>query len=435
MSPTNSPGTEGAVIRQRPRFFYGWVIVGVAFLCEAVAFGAGHASFAVFLQPMSDDLGWNRTVLSGAVAVQSLVNIMVTPLMGVMLDRYGPRVIMVMGACVAAVSYLLMGAVSEPWQFYVLFTLATALGLNELGNLVTSTTVAKWFVRRRGRALALSSIGLNVGAVVLTPSVAVLIGVAGWRSTWTILGFLVAGIVIPCAFLFRRTPEDMGLLPDGDTEPVGPRSPGMAAPSSEKSWQLAEALRQPTTWILVMAFNLVGLVASGLNQHTVAYLKDTGLSLVEAASVFAFSHVITIGAKVLWGTISDRIPVRYCLTASNLFRVVGLWSLLIIPGSWGLYGFVLGTGMGQGLGLLQPKIWADYYGRTFLGTIRGVLHPFSVIANVAGPLFAAYVYDLTQDYTLAFWAFSASACASAVLAFVARPPVHPSARIATRGHA
>lgn len=377
---------------------------------------------------MSQDLGWSRTLLTGALALQSLGNMAVAPVIGIVLDRYGPRAIMVFGASVAAVCFGLMAWMTEPWQFYLLYTFATVLGLNELGNLVTSTTVAKWFVRLRGRALALGSIGLNFGAIIMAPGVAYLIGTVGWRPTWALLGVVVALTVVPASILFfRKTPEDMGLLPDGDTPGSDAHVNAQRTASREHQWKLGDALRNPTTWYLVIAFNLVGMAAGGLSQHSVAYLQDTGFSLVEATGLFALTHLITVGAKLLWGWMSDRVPVRYCLIMSNVARIVGLACLLLGTGPVRIYGWVIGSGMGQGLGLLQPKIWADYYGRTFLGTIRGVLHPFSVVAGVAGPLFAAYVYDSAGSYDLAFWTFVATVAASTVLVWFARPPVAPTA--------
>jgi sugar phosphate permease len=379
---------------------------------------------------MTEDLGWNRLVLSGALTVQAIGNIAVSPVAGWILDRHGPRMIMVFGSVVATGCFLTMGAITEPWQFYLLYTAATVLGLNELGSLVTSTTVAKWFVRKRGRALSLGSIGLNVGGALLAPVVAITIQAVGWRQTWGVLGIIVACTVLPASILFfRRSPEDMGLLPDGDTPSSEPPHPGQRTAATEQQWSLGEALRQPTTWIIVAAFNLILVAASAMSQHTVAYLEDTGMTLVEASAMFGASHIVTIGAKLTWGAISDRFPVRYCLIISSFARIVGLLSLMFATGPARIGGFVLGQGVGQGMGLLGPKLWADYYGRTFLGTIRGVLQPFSVVASLVGPLFAAYVYDTLGSYNLAFFVIIFCLLISVGLLWVARPPKVPASPV------
>ena len=372
---------------------------------------------------MSEDLGWNRMLLSGAVTLQAVGNIVVSPLAGWVLDRHGPKMIMVFGSIVATICFLLMGSITEPWQFYLLYSAATVLGLNELGSLVTSTTVAKWFVRKRGRAMSLASIGLNVGGAVLAPLIAFIIGVAGWRQTWGVLGIIVACTVLPAAiFFFKRAPEDMGLLPDGDHSGSKPARAGERTAATEQQWKLGDALRNPTTWIIVAAFNLILVAASAMSQHSIAYLEDTGMSLVEASAMFGASHIVTIGAKLTWGAVSDRFPVRYCLIISSFARIVGLLSLMFATGPARMGGFIVGQGVGQGMGLLGPKLWADYYGRTFLGTIRGILQPFSVVASLVGPLFAAYVYDTVGSYNTAFLVIIVCLLLSVVLLWIARPP-------------
>jgi sugar phosphate permease len=405
--------------------------VAVAFLCELVSFGTGSAAFSVLLRPMSEDLGWNRTVLSGAVTLQALGNIGVTPIAGYVVDRWGPRAIIVLGSLVSTMGFIAISQVTEPWHFYVLYALSTVLGLNELGSLVTSTTVAKWFVRRRGRAMSLGSIGLNAGGIIMAPVVAILVTQLGWRSTWSAMGIIVLVTVVPAAlFFFRRRPEDMGLLPDGDSphELSAVQQTGSGRPP-EHQWTVSAALHTRTTWLLVVAFNCILMAAAAMSQHTISYLLDTGLTLTEATAIFAFTHVITIGSKLVWGTLSDRIPVRYCLVISNLARMSGLLCLLLGWGQWRLWGYVVGAGIGQGMGLLQPKLWADYYGRTFLGTIRGVLQPFSVMASLAGPLFAAYIYDTTGSYTQAFWVLVGGLVISTGLMYIARPPGPPTAKV------
>ena len=182
--------------QRRPRFYYGWIIAAVSTLANATVFGAGGASFSVFMGPMGHALGWSRTVLTGAVTMQSFTNLAVSPVVGRLLDRYGPRLIMVFGTVVACISYMLMSRIVEPWHFYVLFTIGFALGLNEMGGMVTSVVVSKWFIRRRGRALAMASLGNQLGVIIIVPITGFLIAAIGWRNAWAMLGVGVAALVL-----------------------------------------------------------------------------------------------------------------------------------------------------------------------------------------------------------------------------------------------
>ena len=155
--------------------FTGWVIVVVAGLGDLAAFSVGNASFGVFLRPMSDALGWSRTLLSGAAAMQSLANVVIAPILGPLVDRYDPRVFLGTGSVIACLSYVLMSGVTQPWQFYLLYMSATALGLRQVGGFVTSIVLSKWFIRNRGRALAYSSMGNQIGAIFVVPLVAYLV--------------------------------------------------------------------------------------------------------------------------------------------------------------------------------------------------------------------------------------------------------------------
>lgn len=425
--PPESPGPNPNP-PLRSRFYYGWVIVAVAFLGETVASGAGSVAFGVFMRPMTEALGWSRTAYTGAVTFQSLANLVVQPIVGPLIDRHGARGIMVAGALMAGLCFGLMSGVTEPWQFYLLYALGAAMGLHELGNLVSGAVVSKWFIKKRGRALAFAGLGLNTGAIVASSLIAYLIDAIGWRNAWLALGILVAGVVVPPTWaLMRRTPEDLGLLPDG--EPARPAAATattgqpIAPPRVEEPrWTLKEALRLRTTWFLLVAINFYSLAAGTLVYHQAAYFMDAGFSLQVAGMLVGASHAITLPTKVVWGFAAERVSVRYCLLACYVLRLGGLLALLLGGGPERVYASVLFTGLGQGVGGLFSLIWADYYGRAFIGTIRGVLGPFSIVSSLAGPLFAAWVYDATGSYDGAFWTASSTLFVALFMLWIARPP-------------
>ena len=416
----------------RPRFFYGWVIVGVSSLADLVSFSAGAVSFGVFLRPMSEGLGWSRTVLAGAPSAQSLVNALISPVLGQLVDRFDPRFIMVTGTVIAAIAYALMGGITEPWQFYVLYTAATALGLHEVGSFVTNVVVSKWFVRMRGRAIALTSLSNQVGALFVVPLVAYLVANLGWRTAWQVLGVGLAIVLLPPISLFmRRTPEDMGLRPDGDppyatpaTAPqTGERAAQPVAPLiAEPHWGPRDALRTRTTWLLIAANNTWSLSASVFLVHQLPYFMDSGLSLQAASFVVALNNLVTIFAKAIWGFVAERVPPRYCLTACYLLRAVGIGFLVLGTGIERVYFYAVIAGFAIAFAPLTAQMWADYYGRASVGSIRGIVAPFNVFASLGGGLFAARTFDVTGSYEGAFIVCIAGLLIGAVIMLMAKPP-------------
>lgn len=435
----SSPQVVETVGAKRPRFFYGWVIVIVSSFTDFVSFGAGNNSLGVFLRPMSEGLGWSRTLFTGAATVQSVGNLLISPIVGPLIDRYDPRFIMITATLVACVSYNLMGTITEPWQFYLLYTAATSLGLHELGGQVTNAIVAKWFIRKRGRAMAMISIANNIGAIVIIPLAAWLVAEQGWRAAWGILGTLIIVMLLPpIAIFMRRTPEDIGLRPDGDPpevdvpgEPENAGSPPRAR-RDEPRWGVKDALRTRTTWLLVIAGNLYSVAASGMIVHQLPYLMDIGFSIQVASFVVAMNHISAVFSKSFWGFMAERFTIRYCLTICYVGRIVSILALVLGTGPARLLVFAVFSGLGQGSAPLSATIWPDYYGRASVGAIRGVLQPFNIFSSLGGPLFAAVVFDFTGSYEGAFFAYSASLFLGAVLVFFAKPPGHPPPRVEGR---
>ena len=231
------------------RFFYGWVIVGVMAVSSAVGMAKGTLNFGLFVKPMGDDLGigrasfgWAQTARRGAEALSS-------PLAGPLLDRFGSRVILPVAALTTGLAMIGLAHISHSWQLILLFTIMGLIGMSGPGALATSVTVLKWFVVKRGRALAFMSLGVPVGAMLFIPLTEYLIETVGWETAWMILAIAGMGVLVPlAAILVRRQPEDMGLLPDGDMDP----DLAERADSDESSWTVSEAARTATLWKLVI---------------------------------------------------------------------------------------------------------------------------------------------------------------------------------------
>ncbi len=407
--------------------YYGWRIVAGVFFANWLGAGIGLPMFGQFLKPMSAELGWTRTVVTLPIVARQVINLLINPIVGPMLDRYGPRYLMTGGAVVMGLATMLMSQVNSFWQFFLFFGVMGAVGQAGLSHVVTNTTLAKWFVRLRGRATGISASGINVGEVVMTPLVLALIVAVGWRGAWMVMGVLPWLIVAPTAWLWmRRQPEDMGLLPDGDS-PSGARGARAGevagARREERSWTAGEAFRTPALWALIVATNLAGIAVSGVILHQIPFLTDRGLSPTIAAFSLTTYALFAIPSKLAWGFLAERLPIRYLTAASLLGSAAGL--LVLVGADSNVEAIAFGVVYGSTRGawaVVQSLIWADYFGRGFLGTIRGYVSPFQLVATVGGPIFAAYVFDESGSYMFAMWTFFAAYLLAAALVLATPAP-------------
>ena len=366
--------------------------------------------------------------MTGALLVRDLVRAGVSPAMGFAVDRYGPRYLMAGSAVVLGISLMLLSQTREIWQFILFYGVIGTFGVPGLGYSVVSPTIAKWFIRHRGRATGIATAGLNVGAVALTPLILFLIQVFGWRTAWFFLGFVPWIVVVPPSLLWlRRQPEDMGLLPDGATPAVPSGTdetpePGRTGeePVDEISWTVAQALRTPAFWLLVVYEVLSGMSIGALIIHRIPYATDLGFSDVQAGISFAIYGICAFAAKLTWGFLADRYSIWLLAiialfgSAISIFASVGSTSVWQFYGTFGvMYGLTGGS-----LVVIGPLLWAAHFGRRHQGAIRGMMSPFYLIASIGGPMFAALIYDHSGSYDVAFRVFAGYFVASAALVWL-----------------
>ena len=439
MANQGKPARPGALIlgRWRTPFFYGWVIVAVIFFAEFIGGSVGGLTIPLFFKPMSESLGWSLTQLTGAVTAQTLAYVGVAPFLGAILDRFGARPVMTFGAITAGLGLLLLTQVQAVWQFWVLYALVGALGLHEMGGFTGPVVIAKWFVRRRGRAMALSTLGTTLGAGSMAPIIGILIATVGWRQTWGLMGVMILILVVPIVLLFmRREPEDVGLRPDGDPPDevsTGPQATARefaanAPPTSDEEvmWTLREALHTRALWVIVLALNLVNLSTSVIVVHLVPFLTlEEGVSAETAGVILTLRLVSASVARLIWGFLVERIPIRVCLAGSFFFRSASTLALIIAPYPWNVVLLLLANIPGGAFAVLQPMAFANYYGRRFAGSIQGAIRPFLTISQLISPLFIAVLFDVTGTFVPAFLIATLMGFAAAGVALLATPPRRP----------
>ena len=417
-------------------YFYGWNIVGVGFLAHFACAFFLSSTLSVFLKPLTTDLEVSRGVFSLLRSGEYLIIGALAPLVGSLLDRHGGRWLMASGALISGTGLLLLSQVQEFWQFLLIRWALTTVGSAFICHLVINVSISRWFVRKRGRAIAIANLGQGIAKVSIPLITASLFVWLGWRATWGVFGIIILVVVIGPAIVFmRRHPEDLGLTPDG----LPTHSPDFATRSREDKtsteqrdaltadvlWRRQEVLRSRAFWLIAILFSIADFGISGLNLHVFAYVTDIGFSTIVAATVMSVIASSQLGSTLLWGFVSERVDVRKATMAKFFIQAAGLILAIASDRLSSIYvGFFLyGIGLG-GTQVLQEVIWANYFGRLSLGTVRGLSLPVTLIFAAIGPPFFGFLFDATHSYLVSSVLFVAARIVSSLMTSFVRPPVN-----------
>jgi len=417
----------------QPKFFYGWVIVAVGFLAYIASAFSISSTLSVFLKPLSEDLGISRGVFSLVRSGEILVAAVAAPLIGSLIDRHGGKWLMAAGGLISGAGFLLLGQARGFWQFLLVRWLLVSPGDALMGSMVVNVSISRWFVRMRGRALAVASMGHGLAKVAMPLLAASLIVYVGWRAAWAVFGLVTLALVVGPSLLFmRRRPEDMGLLPDGRSaaprEGEAPTNETLSARMHRKAiddvaWSRREALRTPAFWLICTTFGVASIGVTGLNLHIFAYVSDQGHSAMVGAAVLSIIAFMQFSTPIAWGFLAERRDIARLIMVKFLIQTAGLSWAFFSPGVVSLYAgfFLYGIGMG-GTSILAEIIWASYFGRISLGKIRGMGSLFTSAFSAGGPPFFGLLFDATQSYFLSFSLFIGMLIVSAFLTLFLHPP-------------
>lgn len=423
----------------RHKIFYGWIIVFAAIASGAFSSGAGVWGASVFVTPMGNELGWSRSAFFAAFTIRAILAGALSPIIGPMQDsRSGPRILMVASGLTMGLSLIGLKWVDNLGVFYFLFGALGAISMVGGAEMLTVAIVPKWFIRRRGRAVAIASTGTAMGPLFFPMLVHGIISLVGWRDAWMIMGIIILVVLLPLSFLIRSKPEDINLLPDGDTElglhpsEVIPRDKSMAPSlartetTNERSMSRGEAVRTPTFWLLITAFTLAMLGMGGFHANWIPYFEDLGYSPSIGAWAATAYGICSITIRLLWGILSERFPVRYLMVVQSLITGLSIVMFLYIVNvpTLILAGAFHGIALG-GFFIMRPLIIANYFGREHLGAINGILRPFVTLSGAMSPLLVAGMFDIYGSYREAFLLIIVTWFASAAVMYLARPPKMP----------
>jgi MFS family permease len=392
-------------------FFYGWIIVAVAFVTMGVGVNA-RTAFSLLFPPILDEFGWERGVTAGAFSFGFLLSAGLSPLLGRLMDRHGPLLMLEGGVGLTGFGLLAAAQVSQPWHLYLTLGVLVGAGSVCLGYTGQGLYLPNWFVRRRGLATSIAYSGAGIGSIVLLPWLQAMIAHSGWRAAATGLGLLVLGLLAPLNLLVRRRPEDIGLAPDGDVA-AGAISAGARAPSNivdpawaAIDWTLARALSTARFWWIAAGYFCAMFSWYAVQVHQTKYLTEAGFSPMYAAWALGFVSFAAIPGQIALGHISDRIGREWVWSVGNAGFVLCYATLILMrefPSPallWlmvGAQGF-LGYGLTSVLGAIPAEI---FQGRHF-GSIFGSIMGLGLIGGALGPWLAGALYDGFGSYGLSF---------------------------------
>lgn len=415
--------------------YFGWYTVLAGAIISCWGYGSWYYGMSALFKPLIAEYGWTRAQLSAAFSMRSIEGGLEGPLGGMLIDRYGPRMITIISTVIASIGLLLILFVRNIWQFVIVWGFVVSLGFN-LGLYDTvNAAVAKWFVRKRGRALSLVAIGGGLGGPVVVPVMTWIIINHGWRTALMFVALSTLVVCLPLAWFWMRDepPESYGLLPDGDT--VVSSSQGTANSVNlhrENEFTIGQALRTRSFWMMLSAFALNGGILAMVTMHQMPYLEDMGINPLAAAGVLGMMATMSLPGRVLFAWVGDRWGERRALMLGYAMKTLGLLVWTTAHSIPQIIVFVVLFGLGYGGAIpVQTSLRASYFGRKAYATITGYTTLFIAMTNIAYPIFAGWSYDVSGSYTTAFLILTGLQALAIAFMYLAKKPEPPLEAVMT----
>jgi MFS family permease len=381
---------------RRPRVFYGYIVVAVAFLIMLMMWGA-YYSFGIFFEPLLAEFGWSKATTSGAFSLSFFLTGLLGVFAGKLTDRFGPRIVVTVCGFFLALGYLLVSQTNALWQLYLFYGVVVALGMSA-SVIPLQSTVARWFVKRRGVMTGTIISGIGMGMVVVPPVANWLISSYSWRTSYIVVSISALVLIISSAQFLKRDPGKIGQLPYGGD--------GLEAKggSLDAGFSLREAIRTWQFWTFGVALLCFTMSEGTILVHIVSHAIGLGISVTNAALIIPIIGGVSIPSRILMGIAGDRIGNKPAWTICFVFLIISFCLLLLARELWLVYLFAVIFGFGYGgLSTLISPMVAELFGLSSHGVIFGVIIMFGGTAGMAvGPLLAGHIFDITGRYQLAF---------------------------------
>lgn len=389
--------------------------------------GVTGLGFATYLSPLQREFGWSRALIAGSRSLMQAENAVLGPLEGFLMDKLGPRVMVVIGSLIMGLGFVMFSFVHSVWTYY-LSNIMIALGSGFLGGLVMSVAINHWFRRKRSSAQGWYMSAGAMGGVVGVPAIVFIQTSMGWRESAILTGLFVWAVCLPLSMLLRRSPEPYGLLPDGDN-PVASQSVGtLRRPADEEyDFTLRQALRTRAFWLLSIGQAMFSLGYAALQVHILLYLEEgVGLARTTAAFVWSVSNMTSFFSRLAGGFLGDRLPKNGLVGIAGIMVAIATFVLVFTHSLTMALIFAVLHGAGHGArSPVMNAIQGEYFGRKNQGMIRGWLSLVSLPLTVGAPVVVGYLADLQGTYRPAFSVMAVSVVVGALLMFLATRPKRP----------
>jgi len=431
-SVPESPGPAKTNKPAKKKRFYGWNIVGASALMNGFGGSVHWQGFTVFFIPISQSLGLSSAQMAIPFSLSRVENGLIGPVTGWLIDRYGVRRLMLIGTPLVGIGYILLSQTSTFLSFLLVYVFIISLGSSTSFMQASTTALNTWFLKRRGMVMSINSAAFRLGGAFMVPLLSVAVLRWGWETTamWVGIGMLV--FITPLALVFKRSPESIGVGPDGDalkTESAASIQADAAKgiiPDSEDDWTARDAVRTRAFWTLALGTVLRMSVHGTIFVHFIPILVWKGETQQMGANLLGLMALVSVPLILFFGWFSDRIGRPRLLAACYLSAASSLVLLNVVDGTWLIFLAMLlftGTEIGSGLN------WAlvgDLFGRKRFGTIRGLLSPIYNTALFTMPIAAGWVKDETGSYEIVLWAGGGLMVAAALVFLTIKKPVHQS---------
>jgi sugar phosphate permease len=422
-------------VQKPPRIFFGWWTV---FACGIVGFlgvGFGNMAFSVLFKPIAADLGLDRAVTSVAAGIQNAVGGLLGPVGGWASDKYGPRLVMLIGGIALVLGCITMYFVNSLWSLLLAWGFLAGAGCSLGYTIIMDRAIINWFVKKNGVALNIKFAIQSLAGILLLPLIALLVVNQGWRSTCVIAGVVLLVVTIPLIWFFvkPKRPEFYGLLPDGMVKATGEKQPVNekttdAMGDEEADLTLKQTTKTSAYWLIIIIQYMANFGATMMSAHFVPFLTDRGISTVQAASMMGLLITVGIPARLVTGFIVDRVKInnlRFLMSAGIFVQALGIIIFLANQSTETIYVWLVLFSIGSNIsGGVSLPLQARYFGRRSFGTIMGLSGALQLPIGLVAPSIVGWVYDTSHSYDKIIVLIAILLCISGVIAcFVRRPKV------------